>query len=75
VNALLYRPEGVQAAEVVQSAGRSTIRLANIKLGRNDGTQVEVLSGLTGSEAIVLNPPDSILDGRVVRMAAIGQGA
>ena len=75
VNALLYRPEGVQVAEVVQSAGKSAIRLANIKLGRNDGTQVEVLSGLTGSDAVVLNPPDSILDGRVVRVAQAGKGA
>ncbi len=75
VNALLYRPEGVQVAEVVQSGGKSAIHLAKIGLGRNDGTQVEVLNGLTGSEAVVLNPPDSILDGRVVRMAATGQGA
>ena len=75
VNALLYRPEGVQVAEVVQSAGKSAIRLTKIKLGRNDGTQVEVLGGLTGPEAVVLNPPDSILDGRLVRMAATDQGA
>ena len=75
VNALLYRPEGVQVAEVLQSAGKSAIRLANIKLGRNDGTQVEVLSGLTGSDAVVMNPPDSILDGSVVRVAQPGKGA
>jgi RND family efflux transporter MFP subunit len=75
VNALLYRPEGVQVAEVVQSGGKNAIRLSTIKLGRNDGTQVEVLQGLTGSEAVVLNPPDSILGGRVVRVAAAGQGA
>ncbi len=75
VNALLYRPEGVQVAEVVQSGGKDAIRLSTIKLGRNDGTQVEVLQGLTGNEAVVLNPPDSILDGRVVRVAAAGPGA
>ena len=75
VNALLYRPEGVQVAEVVLSGGKNAIRLSTIKLGRNDGTQVEVLQGLTGSEAVVLNPPDSILGGRVVRVAAAGQGA
>lgn len=75
VNALLYRPEGVQVAEVVPSGGKGAIRLARIELGRNDGTQVDVLSGLTGSEEIVVNPPDSILDGRVVRVAAAGGGA
>ena len=75
VNALLYRPEGVQVAEVVQSGDKNAIRLAKIKLGRNDGTQVEVLNGLAGSEAVVLNPPDSILDGRVVRVADAGRGA
>ena len=75
VNALLYRPEGVQVAEVVQSGGKSAIRLAKIELGRNDGTQVDVLNGLTGSEAVVLNPPDSILDGRVVHVAAAVGGA
>ena len=75
VNALLYRPEGVQVAEVVQSGGKSAIRLAKIELGRNDGTQVDVLNGLTGSEAVVLNPPDSILDGRAVHVAAAAGGA
>jgi membrane fusion protein (multidrug efflux system) len=75
VNALLYRPEGVQVAQVVQVDGKSTIRLSSLKLGRNDGTKVDVLQGLSGGESVVLNPPDSISSGQVVRVATAAKGA
>ncbi|PZR20412.1 MAG: hypothetical protein DI538_30365 [Azospira oryzae] len=45
-------------------------RLAPVTLGRNDGRQVQVLRGLSGSERVALDPPDSLASGDRVRVAA-----
>jgi hypothetical protein len=37
-------------------------------LGRDFGTKVEISSGLRGDEAIVINPPDSLISGQAVRV-------
>ena len=63
VNALLFRGEGVRAAVV---EGSSRIRLQPITLGRDYGLEVEVISGLKETDAIVLNPSDSLEDGQQV---------
>ena len=34
-----------------------------------DGSEVEVVSGLTGDEQIIVNPPDSLVAGEEVRIA------
>jgi hypothetical protein len=38
--------------------------------GRDFGTEVEALSGISGSDQIIINPPDSLSDGSAVRIAA-----
>ncbi len=70
VNAVMFRTEGVQVA-VVDPNGR--VKLQPITLGRDYGNAVEVVSGLTGSERIIVNPPDSIEVGETVRVAENGQ--
>lgn len=70
VNALLFRPEGVMVG--VAKADHRTA-LVPIKLGRDFGTEVEVVSGLDGSEDVILNPSDSLANGvevKVVRQQA-----
>jgi RND family efflux transporter MFP subunit len=67
VNAVMFRTEGVRVA-VVQPDGR--IALRPVTLGRDFGNRVEVVSGLSGDEQIVVNPPDSIENGQAVRIAA-----
>jgi hypothetical protein len=66
VNALLYRPQGVQVATV---DAQNKVALKTVELGRDFGTQIEVASGLVGNESIILNPSDSIADGEPVRVA------
>jgi hypothetical protein len=39
-----------------------------VTLGRDFGTQVEVTSGITDQDAIVVNPPDSLTSGSPVRV-------
>ncbi|HXQ97822.1 MAG TPA: hypothetical protein VN774_05230, partial [Candidatus Limnocylindrales bacterium] len=65
VTALLFRPEGVMAA-VVNSD--SKIELKRVFIGRDYGSTVEVLQGLTAADEIVNNPPDSMESGQQVRV-------
>jgi hypothetical protein len=45
------------------------VRLSLVKLGTDFGTAVEVLSGLSSSDRIVVNPADSLSDGDIVTVA------
>jgi len=63
VNALLFRSEGPRAA-VVGSDGK--VHLKPVVIGRDYGTDVEILGGLETSESIVLNPSDSLEEGQPV---------
>jgi hypothetical protein len=40
--------------------------MQTVTLGRNLGEQVEVLTGLTDGQRLVLNPPDALKEGDVV---------
>jgi RND family efflux transporter MFP subunit len=66
VNAVIFRTEGVRVA-VVRAGG--IVTLQPVTLGRDYGNSVEVMSGLTGDEHIVVNAPDSIETGQTVRVA------
>jgi RND family efflux transporter MFP subunit len=66
-NALITRAQGVQVA-VVGADGR--VQLRNIELGRDFGSYVEVVAGVTPADRIIVNPPDSISDGMIVQVAA-----
>ena len=68
VTSLIFRSEGLRVAVVRQ--GRAA--MLPISLGRDFGTEVEVVSGLDGSEAVITNPPDSLVNGEEVRIAKAG---
>jgi hypothetical protein len=65
VNTLLFRPEGVMVA-VLQ--GDKAV-LTPIKLGKDYGSEVEVVSGLNATDSIILNPSDSLVSGAQVKVA------
>jgi RND family efflux transporter MFP subunit len=62
VNTLIFRTDGLRVAIVKNG----TVTLVPITLGRDFGNTVEVVSGLTGAELVVVNPPDSLTDGQAV---------
>jgi RND family efflux transporter MFP subunit len=62
VNTLIFRSDGLRVAIVKNG----TVTLVPITLGRDFGNTVEVVSGLTGAERVVVNPPDSLTDGQAV---------
>jgi multidrug efflux pump subunit AcrA (membrane-fusion protein) len=57
-NALLFRSEGTMVG-LVNLNGR--VELRKVVLGRDFGQVVEVLEGLTASDRVILNPPDSLV--------------
>jgi RND family efflux transporter MFP subunit len=65
-SALIFRENGPQLA--ILGPG-DKVELRPIKLGRNLGTEFEVLGGLTASDTIVNSPPDSLSQGETVRVA------
>lgn len=67
VNTLIFRTEGLQVATVI---GGTRVALTPVTLGRDFGTSVEVITGLTGNEQVIVSPPDSIQTGQTVRVAA-----
>jgi RND family efflux transporter MFP subunit len=74
VSALIFRTEGLQVATVKGDR----VQIVTVVAGRDFGSDVEIVSGLTGTEQVVANPPDSLVDGvrvRVVPAAAASSGA
>lgn len=66
-NCLLFRAEGLQVV-VVGADGK--VALKTITSGRDFGSTVEILGGVVPSDRVIINPPDSITTGAVVRVAA-----
>jgi multidrug efflux pump subunit AcrA (membrane-fusion protein) len=67
---LLFRAEGTRAAVV---GSDNKVRLKPIVIGRDYGTEVEVLSGVGPNDSLVLNPSDSLEDGQTVQITKAGQ--
>ena len=65
-SALVFRERGMEVATIGPD---DKIELKPIKIGRNLGTEVEVLQGLTLSDRLVNSPPDSLATGDKVRIA------
>ena len=61
-----FRAQGMQVAVV---GNDNKVQLRSIRLGRDFGNTVEVLSGLEAGERVIVNPPDSIADGMAVRVS------
>jgi RND family efflux transporter MFP subunit len=66
VNTVLFRTDGLQVAVLDE---QHRVHLQSITQGRDFGTEIEVLAGLTADDVLVANPPDSISDGVQVRLA------
>jgi membrane fusion protein (multidrug efflux system) len=63
-NTLLFRPGG----PVVAVVNDNHVSLRPVTLGRDFGTDVELLEGVKLTDQLVINPPDSLVDGVEVRV-------
>ena len=69
-SALIFRENGAQLA--ILGPGNK-VEMKSVTLGRNLGTEFEVLSGLTTSETVINSPPDSLSEGEVVKVVMDNQ--
>jgi len=66
VNTMLFRSQGAQVAVV---GADNKIQLRPINIGRDYGTSLEILGGVSPDDQIVVNPPDSLENGQQVNVA------
>jgi RND family efflux transporter MFP subunit len=62
---LIDRKEGPQVA-VVTTGGK--VELRKIQLGRDLGTHLEIVGGLSATDRIIVNPPEGLSDGMEVHV-------
>jgi RND family efflux transporter MFP subunit len=63
--ALIFRKEGLQVALVRNGKAQ----LISVKIKHDYGNTVEIVSGLQPTDAVIADPPDSLVDGTQVRVS------
>jgi len=74
VNAMLFRSEGPQLAVVGPD---HKVDLRRITIGRDYGTMLEIVAGVSEQDQVIINPSDSLEQGQQVKVAQAptGQGS
>src|SRR5579875_3541702 len=62
---LSFRREGLRVPTVVNG---NRVALIPVTLGRDFGNTVEVIAGLSDDASVIANPPDSLVEGELVRI-------
>jgi len=65
-NVLLFRGDGMKVATVGEN-GQVTMK--EVTIGRDYGSDIEIVQGLTAEDKVILSPPDSLTDGVNVHVA------
>jgi multidrug efflux pump subunit AcrA (membrane-fusion protein) len=63
---MLFRAEGPRVA-LIGPGGKVLLR--PITIGRDYGTTLEILGGVSPADKIIVNPPDSLEEGQQVNVA------
>ena len=70
-NAMLFRSQGAQLAVVGPD---KKVQLRPINIGRDYGSTLEILGGVSTGDQIIINPSDSLEQGQLVNIASASQG-
>ncbi len=68
-NTLLFRRDGLQVGLVRDGH----VQLVPVKIGRDYGDTVQIVSGLQASDAVIVDPSDSLIDGLAVAARHAGE--
>ncbi len=68
-NTLIFRAQGLQVGIV----RNGHVHLQSVTIGKDNGSSLEIATGVTASDEVILDPSDSLAEGQPVRVA--GQGA
>ncbi len=66
-NALVANSQGTR---VVTVTGDGHAHYVAVQVGRDMGTEVEIMTGLSGSEQLITNPADTLVEGQAVKIQA-----
>ena len=66
-NTLLFHAEGTLVGLVRSD---NTVELRKVKLGRDFGPTLEIISGIAATDRVILNPSDSLVADSTVRIYA-----
>jgi RND family efflux transporter MFP subunit len=64
-NTLIFRKEGLQVGLIRDGKAE----LIPVKIGRDYGNSVEIVSGLQPTDAVIVDPSDSLVEGMPVRLS------
>jgi RND family efflux transporter MFP subunit len=64
VNTLIFRSEGLRVGVVKDGK----VVLTSVTPGHDFGNEIEIVSGLTANDQVIINPPDSIVSGQAVQI-------
>ena len=70
-NTLLFRAQGLQVAIVRDGK----VHLQSVVIGKDNGTTLEIATGISQNDELVLDPSDSITEGQPVRVSQKTQAA
>jgi multidrug efflux pump subunit AcrA (membrane-fusion protein) len=62
---LLFRGDGMHVGVV---GANNKVVLKPVEVGRDYGSDVEIVSGLNANDNVILSPPDSLSDGVTVHV-------
>ncbi|HUA99127.1 MAG TPA: efflux RND transporter periplasmic adaptor subunit [Terracidiphilus sp.] len=63
VSALIFRRQGLQVATLVDG---NKAHLIPVSIGQDDGATAQIITGLTATDKVIQDPPDSIIEGEKV---------
>ena len=74
-NTLIVNATGTQVAQVVNTDGQDKIHYLKVKVGRDFGTEVEILQDVKEGDRLVTNPPADLSEGAVVNAKPLESSA
>ena len=64
VSALVFRSEGLRVGTVKDGVAH----LVPVTIGQDDGSTVQIITGLTKDDKVIQDPPDSLIEGEKVHV-------
>ena len=66
----MFRPEGPQVG-IVESEGKVSLR--SVSIGRDFGQTIEIITGVSLQDRVIVNPSDSLVNGMMVAVSEMTQ--
>lgn len=70
ISAVLFRHEGLRVGTVVNG---DIAHLSPVVIGIDNGATVQIVSGLSATDKVIQDPPDSLIDGEKVTVVSPGK--